>query len=66
MSAYYSWARPVSASLTAEDCQPPGNQDGLSSIEDDESPGWRCVMYHAHLSVHQRMSYLVEHNRLLR
>ncbi|KAL3140090.1 hypothetical protein ABBQ38_004370 [Trebouxia sp. C0009 RCD-2024] len=38
-----SWARPVSASLTAQDCQPPAGvlQDGLSSVEDDESPGWR-------------------------
>lgn len=38
-----SWARPVSASLTALDCQPPADllQDGLSSVEDDESPGWR-------------------------
>ncbi|KAL0056398.1 hypothetical protein WJX82_010878 [Trebouxia sp. C0006] len=39
-----SWARPVSASLTAEDCQPSDRAhlvEDLSSIEDDESPGWR-------------------------
>ena len=43
-----SWARPVSASLTAQDCQPPADvlQDGLSSVEDDESPGWRCGLNH--------------------
>ena len=54
-----SWARPVSASLTAEDCQPPAHmvQEDMSSIEDDESPGWRyqsaarrlpCSMHFTH------------------
>ena len=38
------WARPVSASLTDADCQKPSNalEDDLSTIEDDDSPGWRC------------------------
>ena len=34
----------MSASLTDADCQKPSNalEDDLSTIEDDDSPGWRC------------------------
>lgn len=45
-----SWARPVSASLTAEDCEPPRQCSGLDDVNDcgdiidDESPGWRYVL----------------------
>ena len=45
-----SWARPVSASLTAEDCEPPGQCSGLDDVDDggdiidDDSPGWRCIL----------------------
>ena len=47
LGVHCSWARPVSASLTAEDCRPPDRAhmiEDLSSIEDDESPGWRYLL----------------------
>ena len=37
----------MSASLTDADCQKPAKalDDDLSTIEDDDSPGWRCSTF---------------------